>query len=160
MAYPENWFEPFTKCESLCFTDGGVPNEEIILDFIKLTRKYKDGSIAVQCQAGFGRTGTMIGVYAMSAFNMQPHAFHAWVRMCRPGSINSPAQERFLDFIWNFLHGSAGSPKRRAAQREDTPLPSRHTSRRALQREDDTDSIDTSPRKSRKMDGDFELSIE
>ena len=52
LAYPENWFEPFTKCVSLCFTDGGTPDESIILEFIKLTQEYKDGVIAVHCQAG------------------------------------------------------------------------------------------------------------
>jgi cell division cycle 14 len=53
------------------------------------------GAVAVHCKAGLGRTGTLIGCYAMKHYNFSADEFIAWARICRPGSVLGP-QQQFL----------------------------------------------------------------
>jgi protein-tyrosine phosphatase len=46
----------------------------------------------VHCKAGLGRTGTLIGCYAMKHFKFPAAAFIGWIRIARPGSILGPQQ--------------------------------------------------------------------
>jgi hypothetical protein len=46
----------------------------------------------VHCKAGLGRTGTLIGCYAMKHFRFPAAAFIGWIRIARPGSILGPQQ--------------------------------------------------------------------
>lgn len=39
-------------------------------------------------KAGLGRTGSLIGCYAMKHYKFQAAAFIGWIRICRPGSVN------------------------------------------------------------------------
>lgn len=59
--------------------------------FISLT-EAEDGVVAVHCKAGLGRTGCLIGAYAMKHYNFEPKAFTGWIRVVRPGSILGPQQ--------------------------------------------------------------------
>lgn len=92
------------------FEDGSTPKkviylkvklfQELIDKFLGIVEKEK-GAIAVHCkvnikiiklinQAGLGRTGTMIGCYAMKHYHFPAPAFIGWIRICRPGSVLGP----------------------------------------------------------------------
>merc|ERR1711988_4587 len=68
-------------------------------------------AIAVHCKAGLGRTGTLIGLYAMKHHMFPARAFIGWNRICRPGSILGP-QQQFLCDMEAEMH-QAGAALRR-----------------------------------------------
>lgn len=56
----------------------------------------RDGlQVYVHCYAGYGRTGAVLAAYLVST-GVGPFAAIARVRRARPGSIESPEQERFV----------------------------------------------------------------
>lgn len=81
------------------FDDGQVPPKATVKAFLSSCRAVREqGSqaIAVHCMGGLGRTGVMVGVYAVGQHGISGTAFHGWARMCRPGSVQTHCQERFL----------------------------------------------------------------
>jgi cell division cycle 14 len=82
------------KHMDLYFIDGSTPSEDIIETFLDSAEKEKH-ALAVHCKAGLGRTGTLIGCYAMKHFKFPAAAFIGYIRICRPGSILGP-QQKFL----------------------------------------------------------------
>jgi len=89
-TYDENIFkrEGFNHYD-LFFTDGSVPPPQIASQFLQIAEREK-GGIAIHCKAGLGRTGTLIGLYAMKHYAFPADEFIAWNRICRPGSILGP----------------------------------------------------------------------
>ena len=65
--------------------------------------------MAIHCKAGLGRTGTLIGLYAMKHFKFPAAAFIGWIRIARPGSILGPQQYYLLDVEKQYL-GKAATP--------------------------------------------------
>lgn len=84
------------KHVDLYFLDGSCPSREIISKFLHITES-EPSAVAVHCKAGLGRTGTLIGLYAMKHFQFPARAFIGWNRICRPGSILGPQQQFLLD---------------------------------------------------------------
>mmetsp|Transcript_119248 Transcript_119248/g.338112 ORF Transcript_119248/g.338112 Transcript_119248/m.338112 type:complete len:466 (-) Transcript_119248:95-1492(-) len=84
------------KHVDLYFLDGSCPSRDIISKFLHITEN-EPGAVAVHCKAGLGRTGTLIGLYAMKHFQFPARAFIGWNRICRPGSILGPQQQFLLD---------------------------------------------------------------
>lgn len=73
----------------LYFIDGSTPPDNIVKEFLDIAEK-ESGAIAIHCKAGLGRTGTLIGLYAMKHYKFPAAAFIGWIRIVRPGSILGP----------------------------------------------------------------------
>lgn len=84
------------KHVDLYFADGSCPPSDIVNKFLHITES-EQGPVAVHCKAGLGRTGTLIGLYAMKHLRFPARDFIGWIRLCRPGSILGPQQQWLLD---------------------------------------------------------------
>lgn len=80
----------------LFFIDGSTPPDDIVNQFMDVAdshfRTQDCGAIAIHCKAGLGRTGTLIGLWAMKHYQIPAEAFIGWIRIARPGSILGPQQ--------------------------------------------------------------------
>ena len=80
----------------LFFVDGSNPPDKIVRDYFKIIEphfaKPNSGAVAIHCKAGLGRTGTLIGLWAMKNLQIPAEAFIGWIRIARPGSILGPQQ--------------------------------------------------------------------
>eukprot|EP00928_Gymnodinium_smaydae_P072893 TRINITY_DN56177_c0_g1_i1.p1 TRINITY_DN56177_c0_g1~~TRINITY_DN56177_c0_g1_i1.p1 ORF type:complete len:405 (+),score=58.82 TRINITY_DN56177_c0_g1_i1:72-1286(+) len=84
------------KHADLFFRDGSCPPAEIVDKFLDIIERT-EGAVAVHCKAGLGRTGTLIGLYAMKHYSITAREFIAWSRLCRPGSVLGPQQQFLVD---------------------------------------------------------------
>lgn len=82
------------KHKDLFFPDGSTPSTDIIKKFIELV-EAEPKAVAVHCKAGLGRTGTLIGMYAMKHYKFCGSDMIAFLRIMRPGSVLGP-QQQFL----------------------------------------------------------------
>ena len=79
----------------LFFIDGSTPPDAIVNQFLRVSEQ-EPGAIAIHCKAGLGRTGTLIGIYAMKHFKFPAAYFIGWIRIVRPGSILGPQQHYLI----------------------------------------------------------------
>eukprot|EP00825_Cyclidium_porcatum_P041762 TRINITY_DN554_c0_g3_i4.p1 TRINITY_DN554_c0_g3~~TRINITY_DN554_c0_g3_i4.p1 ORF type:complete len:495 (-),score=77.87 TRINITY_DN554_c0_g3_i4:389-1846(-) len=94
--YDENIFKQNgIDHKDLIFEDGTAPSEEIIDQFLDYVENAQ-GAVAIHCKSGLGRTGTLIGMYAMKHYHISAADFIGWVRIVRPGSIHGPQQFNLL----------------------------------------------------------------
>lgn len=84
------------KHTDLIFADGSNPPYKILKQFLKIAET--DEVIAVHCQAGLGRTGTLAACYMIKNFNFRPGEAIGWCRLCRPGSVIGPQQLYLFDY--------------------------------------------------------------
>jgi cell division cycle 14 len=83
------------KHEDLYFADGECPSPEIVSKFLRVTERER-GPCAVHCKSGLGRTGTLIGLFAMKHLGFPARAYIGWSRICRPGSVIG-GQQHYLE---------------------------------------------------------------
>lgn len=101
------------KHVDLYFRDGSCPPPEIINKFL-LIAESEPVAVAVHCKAGLGRTGTLIGLYAMKHYQFPARAFIGWNRICRPGSVLGPQQQFMCDMQQDMFQAGASSSLRRS----------------------------------------------
>ncbi|KAL5367767.1 CDC14 phosphatase [Cryptosporidium parvum] len=107
------------KHEELFFIDGSCPPQNILNRFLELTENEK-GVFAVHCKAGLGRTGTLLGCYAIKNYRFTASAWIGWNRIARPGSVLGPQQQFLHEIEPNlFARGSILPPEMRL----DTKIP-------------------------------------
>lgn len=98
----------------LYFIDGSTPPDNIVHEFLEIAEK-EPGAMAIHCKAGLGRTGTLIGLYAMKHFKFPAAAFIGWIRIARPGSILGPQQhyllEKEAEYLGEYAYINGGSTK-------------------------------------------------
>ena len=108
--------------EDMIFTDGSTPPQEIVDQFLNSCEQHfakpGAGAIAVHCKAGLGRTGTLIGLYAMRHYQINAEAFIGWIRIARPGSVLGP-QQFYLPQV-EHLYVRHTSPEKAAMRRANT----------------------------------------
>jgi len=88
--------EGFTKegirHHELEFDDCTVPDRQVVDRFLNIVES-EEGSVAVHCKAGLGRTGTLIAIYWMKHFGLTANECIGWLRVVRPGSVIGPQQQ-------------------------------------------------------------------
>lgn len=110
---PELFEEAGVRYTDMPIPDFGAPTDEMAPKFVRhLTRELEEGRpVLVHCNAGLGRTGTMMAIFLVSQGYPASEAIET-VRDRRPGSITHPEQERAV-LRYHRLHG-AGQPGRLA----------------------------------------------
>jgi cell division cycle 14 len=74
------------KHVDLEFGDCTCPPTAVVSAFMAAVG-CADGLVAVHCQAGLGRTGTMIALYMMRHHGFTAREAMGWLRIMRPGSV-------------------------------------------------------------------------
>mmetsp|Transcript_25111 Transcript_25111/g.56686 ORF Transcript_25111/g.56686 Transcript_25111/m.56686 type:complete len:446 (-) Transcript_25111:48-1385(-) len=85
------------------FDDCSTPDEEVLNTWFDVCRA-EQGTIAVHCKAGLGRTGTLICAWLMRKYRFTAAEVIGFVRVMRPGSVLGD-QQTFLedneDILWS-----------------------------------------------------------
>ena len=86
--------------------DGQPPRLEQVLEFIAFVDNRKqDRGVAVHCEAGCGRTGTMLCAYLIAKGEAPPSALNR-VRTIEPSAVETQRQVGFLLELPDLLQGS------------------------------------------------------
>jgi cell division cycle 14 len=76
----------------LFFEDCTPPPVDVVAKFLAIAEALP-GALAVHCQAGLGRTGTLIALYMMKHYGFSARAAMGWLRIVRPGSVIGEQQD-------------------------------------------------------------------
>ena len=87
--------------------DMNSPRTDSMLDSVQVIDYHvrkKNEVVLVHCHAGLGRTGTVIACYFLYSQNILPEEAIAAVRECRPNSIETRSQIKFVHSFSKFLN--------------------------------------------------------
>lgn len=102
---PEKYYQGTSvKRISYPIADHTIPSFKMLEDFLTQTQKAFDRKkkVIVHCRMGKGRTGTFLAAWLIANKGMTAQEAIDAVRAQRPGSIESPHQEYFLDAFWQY----------------------------------------------------------
>mmetsp|Transcript_59751 Transcript_59751/g.156695 ORF Transcript_59751/g.156695 Transcript_59751/m.156695 type:complete len:208 (-) Transcript_59751:91-714(-) len=81
-------------------TEGGLPRRTDVAKLLQvcpgLGLQKEGGGVVVHCKGGFGRSVVLACCLAIDRFDLPGAALLGWARVVRPGAINTPEQELFL----------------------------------------------------------------
>jgi len=80
----------------LYFDDCTVPPPKVVVKFLQIVER-SEGTVAVHCKAGLGRTGTLIALYLMKHYEFTAREAMGWLRVLRPGSVIGKQQQFLVD---------------------------------------------------------------
>ena len=78
----------------LPFADCACPPDAVAASFLRIVDAAA-GAVAVYCDEGLGRTGTLIALWLMWSGGFEARAAMGWLRIMHPGSVISE-QQRYL----------------------------------------------------------------
>ncbi len=92
------------KRVSYPIADHSIPSFKMLEDFLERTQQAFDQKkkVIVHCRMGKGRTGTFLAAWLIANKGMTAQQAVNAVRLQRPGSVESPHQEYFLDAFWQY----------------------------------------------------------
>ena len=92
--------------------DGGAPTMEQALEFVRFVNEQRkiQRPVAVHCEAGLGRTGTMLAVYLIAQGQSAARAIRQ-IREVEKVAVETPRQIQFLE---EFAHLSPGKSRESA----------------------------------------------
>ncbi|EKX31483.1 hypothetical protein GUITHDRAFT_122332 [Guillardia theta CCMP2712] len=92
----ETFEENGIKVVDIFLEDNAVPSTHILHRFLQAV-ELADGLVAVHCDNGLGRTGTMIAAYLIAFRGFTAREAIGWMRLARPGSVIGVQQEFLVE---------------------------------------------------------------
>jgi atypical dual specificity phosphatase len=103
---PSKWFDG-TGIDylHLMVEDYGVPSMEVLDEAVDyIDRRIRSGKpVLVHCAAGKGRTGALLAAYMIKKENLTAEQATEKIRLLRPGSVQSIAQETALSMYEKYV---------------------------------------------------------
>jgi cell division cycle 14 len=110
-AFTSQGFEHF----DLLIDEGAAPSDAAVAAFFRIV-DAAPRAVAVHCDTGRGRTGTLIALYMMRTHGFTAREAIAWLRIVRPGSVVG-LQQQYLCAV----HGLLCAARRPAAGPPESP---------------------------------------
>jgi len=88
--------------------DGGAPSMAQALEFVAFVNEHRAAShpVAVHCEAGIGRTGTMLALYLISQ-GFTAYAAVRTVREVEPSAVETLQQIQFLEHYERLMRAAS-----------------------------------------------------